>query len=110
MTAKLSCLLIKIPATNSQDPNSMAKFLESVHRILPSGSTISFEIVSRNNILHYFITVVKEYQKYIESQLYANYQDIEITQIVADFRQPLHGRRKAVHAGVGPKTEYARGQ
>ena len=80
MTAKLSCLLIKIPATNSQDPNSMAKFLESVHRILPSGSTISFEIVSRNNILHYFITVVKEYQKYIESQLYANYQDIEITQ------------------------------
>jgi hypothetical protein len=62
-------LLIKIPPTNEQKEEAMEAFLHSLHRILSEGTHISFEMVSANQFLSFYIVVPKNLKNIIESQL-----------------------------------------
>lgn len=63
-------LLVKIPPTNEQKEDAMEAFLHSVHRILSQGTHISFEMLSSNQFLSFYIVLPKELKKNVESQLY----------------------------------------
>jgi hypothetical protein len=77
-------LLIKIPPTNEQKEEAMEAFLHSLHRILSEGTHISFEMVSANQFLSFYIVVPKNLKNIIESQLYAQYSEAEI-EVVKDY-------------------------
>lgn len=81
-------LLIKIPSTNEQKEEAMEAFLQSIHRILSKGDHISFEMLSINQFLSFFIVLPKNLTSVIESQLYAQYPDAEI-EIVKDYYDSL---------------------
>ena len=77
-------LLIKIPPSNEQKEDAMEAFLHSLHRILSEGTHISFEMVSANQFLSFYIVIPKDLKNIIESQLYAQYSEAEI-EIVKDY-------------------------
>lgn len=69
---------IKIPSNNEQKTDAMEAFLHSVHRIMPQGTHISFEMVSSNQFLSFYIVLPKSVKNVVESQLYAQYPDAEV--------------------------------
>lgn len=71
-------LLVRIPPTNENKEDIMESFLHSVHRMLSQGTHISFEMLSSNQFLSFYIVVPKQLQSVIESQLYAQYPDAEV--------------------------------
>lgn len=77
-TQDSSVLLVKIPPTNEQKEDAMEAFLHSVHRILSQGTHISFEMLSSNQFLSFYIILPKELKNTVESQLYAQYPDAEV--------------------------------
>lgn len=71
-------LLIKIPPNNEQREEAMEAFLHSLHRVLPSGTLLSLEMVSANQFLRFYIAIPRNQKNVLESQLYAQYPDAEI--------------------------------
>jgi len=76
--SNLSFLLIRIPQVNEKKEDAFDIFLKSIHRVLPKNAVISLELTSFNKFLNFYIVVTKKYKELIESQLYAQYPDIEI--------------------------------
>lgn len=74
-------LQIKIPSSNDQKENAMENFFHSIHRIIPKDISIGFEMVSENQFLGFYITVPKGLKNILESQLYAQYPDVEINEV-----------------------------
>ncbi len=71
-------LHIKISPNNEQRENAMEEFLRSLHRVLPNNTTFSLELVSSDQFLKFYIVIQKQFRNLIESQLYAQYHDVEI--------------------------------
>lgn len=94
-------LLVKIPPSNEQKEDAMEAFLRSIHRLLPQGSHISFEMVSINQFLSFYIVLPASQKNAIESQLYAQYADAEI-EIVPDYFESFKVE-KSVVAGLNFK-------
>lgn len=82
-------LLIKIPASNEQKEDAMENFFHSIQRVIPKNVYISFEMVSENQFLSFYITVPKGLKNLIESQLYAQYPDVEVEE-VQDFLETVN--------------------
>lgn len=74
----LAFLLIRIPQINEKKEEAFDIFLKSIHRVLPKNAVVSLELTSFNKFLNFYIVVTKKYKELIESQLYAQYPDIEI--------------------------------
>lgn len=81
-------LLIKIPPSNDQKEDAMENFFHSIQRVISKNAYISFEMVSANQFLSFYITVPKGLKNLIESQLYAQYPDAEIEE-VSDFLENI---------------------
>ncbi|HVF68939.1 MAG TPA: type IV secretion system DNA-binding domain-containing protein [Xanthomonadales bacterium] len=73
-----SFLSIKIPPGSGQKEEAMEAFLRSLHRVLPTGTYLSLEMVSSDQFLKFYIVIPKTYKAVLESQLYAQYPDAEI--------------------------------
>lgn len=71
-------LLIKIPPNNDRREDAMEFFLRSLHRLLPNGTSLSLEMISSDQFLHFYIVINKKFRSLLESQLYADYPDIEV--------------------------------
>lgn len=71
-------LFIKTPPNNEQREEAMEAFLHSLHRVLPSGTLLSLEMVSTNQFLRFYIAIPKHQKNVLESQLYAQYPEAEI--------------------------------
>ena len=74
-------LSIKIPQSSEQKEKAMESFLSSLHRVLPTGSIISLELVSQNQFLHFYIVVPKQTKSLVKSQLYAQFHDAEVEEV-----------------------------
>ena len=74
-------LLIKIPPSNEQKEDAMENFLHSIQRVIPKNIYVSFEMVSENQFLSFYIVVPKGLKNLIESQLYAQYPDVEVEEV-----------------------------
>ncbi len=74
-------LLIKISSKNEQNESAMEEFLRSLHRILPNNTYFSLEMASSDQFLHFYIVVDRIYKSALESQLYAQYPEVEIEEV-----------------------------
>ncbi len=71
-------LRIKIPSNNEQKEEAMEAFLKSIHRLLPSGTHLSLEMVSNEQFMTFYIVIPKHFKNIIESQLYAQFPEAEL--------------------------------
>ncbi len=77
-------LLVKTSPSNTMKEDAMENFLQTIHKILPNNAPISLEIASSNQFLKFYIVTNAPYKGLIESQLYAQYPEVEI-EIVDDY-------------------------
>lgn len=80
-------LQIKIPSNNEQKEDAMENFFHSMHRITSKNLSISFEMVSENQFLSFYIAVPKGLRNILESQLYAQYPDVEVNEVEDYFNE-----------------------
>jgi hypothetical protein len=85
-------LEIKIPKEIEKSPRAMEAVFSAIHTTR-SGNLIerfwqgfltpwfSFEITSFNGNIHFFVYTQKFFKKMIESQIYAHYPEVEITEV-----------------------------
>ncbi len=87
-------LELRIPKENLRTPKSMEQVFAALHTIYPgelswkdinlkgkSQPHISFEIVGQNGGVYFYIRTPDEYRNLIESALFAQYPQAEITQV-----------------------------
>ncbi|MBA3723432.1 MAG: type IV secretion system DNA-binding domain-containing protein [Candidatus Levybacteria bacterium] len=74
-------LFIKTPPGNDKKEAAMEAFLLSLHRVVPTGTSISLEMVSSGQFLRFYIVVAKEQRHIIESQLYAQFPEADIEEV-----------------------------
>lgn len=89
-------LQIKVSRINEKGPLAAEKMFASLHGILKEGSYFSehahdqehfsFEIASLEQNIYFFVWCPEKLKKFIAGQIYAQYPDIEITE-VADYAQ-----------------------
>lgn len=93
-------LELKIPHNVESTPKAMEQVFSGLHSMKRSANLkerwldgkhqlyISMEICGINGVIHFFIRTPRSYQKLIESQIYAQYKDAEISE-VRDYTENL---------------------
>lgn len=93
-------LELKIPHSVESTPKAMEQVFSGLHSMKKNTNLkekwldgkhqlyISMEICGINGVIHFFIRTPREYQRTIESQIYSQYKDAEITE-VDDYTQNL---------------------
>ncbi len=89
---------LKIPLDPGKSPKAMEQVFASLHGILPPPikwrdkffkgkmvDWISFEIVGIGGVTHFYIRTPEQYKKLVQSQIYAQYPDSEITEVADDY-------------------------
>ncbi len=103
-------LFVKIPPSNEQKENAMDEFLHSLHRVMPTGTHISLEMVSTHQFLRFYIVVPKTYKNVIESQLYAQYPEAEIEDaqdyLLEENRNTAYAQLGFKHHSMNPINTY----
>lgn len=103
-------LLIKIPPGNEQKEEAMESFLRSLHRVLPTGTYVSLELVSSERFLKFYIVIPKNHKSLLESQLYAQYPDAEIEETKDYFSEWSENTAvvalKFKHSSINPIKTY----
>jgi energy-coupling factor transporter ATP-binding protein EcfA2 len=77
-------LQVKIPTSNEQKEDTMEEFINSLHRVLPKNTTFSLDLASVNQFLSFFIVIDKRFKNIIESQLFAQFPEVE-AEVVNDY-------------------------
>lgn len=91
-------LELKIPQDPGKSPKATEQIFAALHGILPSpikwrekffqGKMVnwfSFEIVGIGGATHFYIRTPEQYKKLVQSQIYAQYPDSEITEMADDY-------------------------
>ncbi len=99
-------LLVKIPSSNDQKEDAMENFFHSIHRVFPKDACISFEMVSSNQFLSFYITVQKSAKNLLESQLYAQYPDAEIEE-AEDYLEDIEKNTAFVELGFKNSSAFS---
>ncbi len=86
-------LELKIPHTVESTPKAMEQIFAGLHSMKTNANLkerylegkhqvfISLEIVGTNGTIHFYIRTPRQYQRLIESQIYAQYRDSEVTEV-----------------------------
>lgn len=92
-----SLIHIVVPKDNDKKELSAEQMFASLHGILRPASElqeesklqdhISFEIVSINQIIHFYVWVPTELKDFVESQIYAQYPTVQINTVTDDYTQ-----------------------
>jgi len=106
-------LQIIVPKDNDKKELSAEQLFASLHGILrPSSDAggiqehISFEIVSHDHLIYFYVWCPKHLKDYVESQVYAQYPTIQITEMDSDYsHKDLHGRKAYTSEVVLSKDE-----
>lgn len=90
-------LLIEIPKDNEKQELSAEQMFASLHGILRpkqdlvrEGSLqehLSFEIISDENRIRFYVWTPKHLQQFVEGQIYAQYPTVQITEVSTDYAQ-----------------------
>lgn len=88
-------LQIIVPKDNEKKELSAEQLFASLHGILqPAGDVmndasfqdhISFEIVSHDHLIYFYVWCPKHLKDYVESQIYAQYPTVQITEMDSDY-------------------------
>ena len=89
---------LKIPQDPGKSPKATEQIFATLHGTLPPPirwrdkffkgkmvDWISLEIVGIGGEIHFFIRTPEQYKKLVQSQIYAQYPDSEITEVVDDY-------------------------
>lgn len=103
-SVKYKILELKLPKSVIKSPKSMENFLATLHAIRAFISTwkdkyikgkfqlwLTLEIVGSKKGISFYIRTPKEFQNLVESQLYAQYPEVEITE-VEDYTKKFSGK------------------
>lgn len=78
-------LAMQIPKGNDKGPNSIEQFFAALHGIYREDPVVqeyvSFEIVAARESITFYVFTPLHLREFIESQLYAQYPNLEITQV-----------------------------
>lgn len=74
-------LSIKVSSKNDKKEDAFAEVLNALYRILPNNTPLNLEIASVDQFLHFYISIPKIYKNMLESQLYAQYAEIDIEEV-----------------------------
>lgn len=93
-------LQIIVPKDNEKKELSAEQMFASLHGILrPSEDNsgiqehISFEVVSHDHLIYFYVWCPKHLKDYVESQIYAQYPSVQITEMDSDYsHKNLNGR------------------
>lgn len=91
-------LELKIPQDPGKSPKATEQIFASLHGTLPvpikwrdrffKGKMVdwfSFEIVGIGGETHFYVRTQEQYKKLVQSQIYAQYPDSEITEVIDDY-------------------------
>jgi len=103
-SSEYSLIHIVVPKDNDKKELSAEQMFASLHGILrPTGELqqesklqdhISFEIVSINQIIHFYVWVPTELKDFVESQIYAQYPTVQINSVKEDYtKQDFTGKK-----------------
>ena len=94
-SSEYSLIHIIVPKDNDKKELSAEQMFASLHGILrPTGELraesklqdhISFEIVSINQIIHFYVWTPSELKDFVESQIYAQYPTVQINTVEQDY-------------------------
>ncbi len=106
-------LQIIVPKDNEKKELSAEQLFASLHGILKSSSDdhslqehVSFEIVSHDHLIYFYVWCPKHLKDYIESQVYAQYPSVQITEMDSDYSyKDLQGRTPYTSEVVLSKDE-----
>lgn len=93
-------LEIKVPKFNEQGPVAAGIVFSALHGLIEregSGEHVSFEMASDSSGIKFYVYVPKFFEKFVKSQIYAQYPDAEIYQ-VDDYTNNLNPTQDAVSA------------
>lgn len=99
-----SLLQIIVPKDNEKKELSAEQLFASLHGILRPASDadrdsviqehISFEIVSHDHLIYFYVWCPRHLKDYVESQIYAQYPSVQITEMDSDYsKKDLKGRQ-----------------
>lgn len=84
-TGQFSLLMISVPKNNDRTPQAAEQMFAAIHGIFRAGESkqpqISFEIVSRNKQISFYIYTPRELKDFILSQIYAQYPNVDAKEI-----------------------------
>lgn len=97
-------LQIIVPKDNEKKELSAEQLFASLHGILQPASDnersdsiqehISFEIVSHDHLIYFYVWSPKHLKDYVESQIYAQYPSVQITEMESDYsKKDLQNRQ-----------------
>lgn len=99
---KWTLLELKVPQDPGKSPKATEQIFAALHGILPPpilwrnkffkgqiANWISLEIVGIGGEIHFFIRTPEQYKKLVQSQIYAQYPDSEITEMSDDYVDSL---------------------
>lgn len=100
-------LQIIVPKNNDKAELSAEQLYASLHGILRSPSELlregriqehlSFEVVSNDGVINFYVWVPTHLRDYVESQIYAQYPTVQIMADVEDYaRRPVEGKLTVV--------------
>lgn len=96
---KTTILHILVPKNNEKGPISAEQMFASLHGIFRTEEDwqqqISFEIISKNKYIHFYANVPNHLKDFIEGQIYAQYPDVEITEVEDYAHQDISGLKIA---------------
>src|SRR3989344_3321658 len=91
-------LEVRIPQDPGKSPKATEQIFASLHGTLPPPikwrdkffkgkmvDWVSFEIVGIGGEIHFYIRTQEQYKKLVQSQIYAQYPDSEISEVVDDY-------------------------
>lgn len=94
-SSEYSLIHIVVPKDNDKKELSAEQMFASLHGILrPTGELqqesklqdhISFEIVSINQIIHFYVWIPTDLKDFVESQIYAQYPTVQINTVKEDY-------------------------
>ncbi|MEI6169590.1 MAG: type IV secretion system DNA-binding domain-containing protein [Candidatus Saccharibacteria bacterium] len=100
-------LQIIVPKDNEKKELSAEQLFASLHGILQPASDnegiqehISFEIVSHDHLIYFYVWCPRHLKDYVESQVYAQYPSIQITEMDSDYSRKELDNRNAYSTEV----------
>ncbi len=98
-------LLVEVPKDNEKKELSAEQMFASLHGILRPKSElmregsmqehISYEIVSKDNRIQFYVWTPRHLKDFVEGQIYAQYPNVRIREGVEDYARTQLGTRKA---------------
>lgn len=101
-TAGWVLLSISVPKNNDRTPQAAEQMFAALHGVFREGATtqqhLSFELASKHKTITFYVYVPQELKDFVASQIFAQYPNVEITEVESESDYVLLEEQKAIAA------------